>query len=217
MIYAKVLKEAPWHESMVFTARLLQLNTCLTYFLPDRPSQLVTSLPDDDIKEILYHTMPNTWEKKMVEQEYNYLDGPNHSMAEFFEVRVKNLEKSIPPSVPSRNNRKRRTGSKDRKAVTFNNYVDSNKGHTGKKFCQYHATCGYTADQCTTLKALVKQAKHKRIKHFDKKKYGVKASQESSETEKRKHTEEVRAFKKMSVTDSDQESMNSSSSEEDRV
>ena len=83
-----------------FTTRLIQLNTYLPYFPPDRPGQLVTSLPDDDIKEILYHAMPNTWKKKMIEQGYNYLDGPIHSMAEFFETRIENLEKSIPTSVP---------------------------------------------------------------------------------------------------------------------
>ena len=33
-----------------FTTRLIQLATYLPYFLPDRPGQLVTSLPDDDIK-----------------------------------------------------------------------------------------------------------------------------------------------------------------------
>ena len=78
-----------------FTTRLIQLNTYLPYFPPDRPGQLVTSLPDDDIKEILYHAMPNTWKKKMIEQGYNYLDGPIHAMAEFFETRIENLEKSI--------------------------------------------------------------------------------------------------------------------------
>ena len=43
----------------------------------------------------------------MVKQGYNYLDGPIHSMAEFFETRIENLEKSIPPSVPSRNRKKK--------------------------------------------------------------------------------------------------------------
>ena len=47
----------------------------------DCPDQLVTSLPNDDIKEILlYHAMPNTWGKNMVEQGYNYLDGLIHSI-----------------------------------------------------------------------------------------------------------------------------------------
>ena len=37
--------------------------------------------------------MPNRWKKKIVEQGYNYLDGPIHSMVEFFETRIENLEK----------------------------------------------------------------------------------------------------------------------------
>ena len=50
-----------------FTTRLIQLKTYLLYFPPDHPGQLVTSLPDDDIKKILYYAMPYTWIKKMVE------------------------------------------------------------------------------------------------------------------------------------------------------
>ena len=46
------------------TTRLIQLNMHLPYFPPDCPGQLVTSLPDDVIKNILYHTMPNTWKRK---------------------------------------------------------------------------------------------------------------------------------------------------------
>ena len=83
-----------------FTTRLIQLNMYLLYFPPDRPGQLVTSLSDDDIKEILYHAIPNTWKKKMVKQGCNHLDVSIHSMSEFFETRIKNIEKSIPPSVP---------------------------------------------------------------------------------------------------------------------
>ena len=93
-----------------FTTRLIQLNMYLLYFPPDLSGQLVTSLPDDDLKEILYHAMPNTWEKKMVGQGYNYLDGPIHSMEVFFETRIENLEKSISPSVPSRNRKNPRKG-----------------------------------------------------------------------------------------------------------
>ena len=70
--------------------RLIQLNIYLLYFPPDCPGQLVTSLHDDDFKEILYYAMLNTWETKMVEQGYNYLDGQIHSMVEFFETRIKN-------------------------------------------------------------------------------------------------------------------------------
>ena len=36
----------------------------LPYFPPDRPDQLVTSLPDDAIQEIVYHTMQNSHVEK---------------------------------------------------------------------------------------------------------------------------------------------------------
>ena len=47
---------------------------------------------------------------------------------------------------------------------------DLDQGHAGKKFCQHHGTCGHSTDQCTTLKALVKQTKEKKSKYFQKKK-----------------------------------------------
>ena len=207
------------HEMKVrsFTTRLIQLNTYLPYFPPDRPGQLVTSLPDDDIKEILYHAMPNTWKKKMIEQGYNYLDGPIHAMAEFFETRIENLEKSIPPSVPSRNGKKSKKASKKK---------EESETKTGHKFCQYHGMCGHTTDECTTLKALVKQAKQKKG-NFQKKKRFTKhevnimvqkqVKKAMKKNKKSKRTEELRAFEKMSVSDSDQESSDSSSSEDGEI
>ena len=80
----RYLRKPPDMKVKSFTTRLIQLDMHLPYILPDCPGQLVTSLPDDDIKEILYQAMPNIWEKKMVEQVYNYLVGPIYSMAEFF-------------------------------------------------------------------------------------------------------------------------------------
>ena len=71
--------------------------------------------------------MPNTWEKNMLEQGYNYFDGPIHSAAEFFETMMENLEKAIPPSVPSRNSKKtKKKESKERKSVTFDDSEDEN-------------------------------------------------------------------------------------------
>ena len=76
-----------------FTKSFLQLNTYLAYILPNRSRQSVSLLSKDKVKEIIYHAMPNTWKKKIVEQVYNYLNGSIQSMAEFFEARVEKLEK----------------------------------------------------------------------------------------------------------------------------
>ena len=160
----------------------------------------------------------------MVEQGYNYLDGPIHSIAEFFETRIKNLDKLIPPSVTSRIRKKRKKGSKKRKLITFydSDDEDSYQPHSVKQFCQYHGACGHTTDQCTPLKILVKQAKQKNIKQFHKMKRSVnimvqKQVKKVLKQKKRKHTETLNVFEKMSVSNSDQESFNSSSSEEGKV
>ena len=149
-------------------------------------------------------------------------------MAEFFETRIKNLEKSISPSVPLRNRKKSNKGSKKRNGVTFDDSVDedSEEEHKRKKFCQYHGTCGHTTDECSTLKALVKKAKQKQGKHFQKKKRFTKHEvnvmvqkqvKRVMKKKKKMHTEELRALEKMSGSDSYQESFNGSSSEEGEI
>ena len=47
---------------------------------------------------------------------------------------------------------------------------DSDQGQKGWNFCQYHGMFGHFTDQSNSLKELVKQAKQKMNKLFDKKK-----------------------------------------------
>ena len=77
--------------------------------------------------------------------------------------------------------------------------------------------------QCTTLKAQVKQTKQQKGKYFQKKKMYIKYEVNIMEQkqvkkamirEKKKHTEELYEFEKVSVSNSEQESFNSSSSKE---
>ena len=62
--------------------------------------------------------------------------------------------------------RRTRKGPRKRKAATFDNLEDEDldEEHKGKKFCKVCGTCGYTTDECTTLKALIRQAKQKKCK-----------------------------------------------------
>ena len=64
---------------------------------------------------------------------------------------MKNVEKSIPSSIPSRNNTKK--CSKKREAVTYGGSEDEglDNRENGKKFCRYHGTCGHITDECTTV------------------------------------------------------------------
>ena len=73
------------------------------------------------------------WEKKMEKQGYNYLDSPVHCIEELFESSVENFEKSIPPSVSSKNKKKSKKGSKKRKSVAFWLKYASQTDKTAKK------------------------------------------------------------------------------------
>ena len=102
-----------------FTTRLIQLNNYLPYFPLDCIGQMVTALPDDEIKKILYHAMPDSWSKKMTDQGFNYLGRSIQVMSSFFETRVENLETlALPPALRSLSRKKKKKNSKKRKAVS---------------------------------------------------------------------------------------------------
>ena len=84
-------------------------------------------------------------------------------MAEFFETRIENLDKSIPPSVSSRNKKEFKKGSKKRKLVTLLDPEDEDSENSikTKSFASTmaHMDIPWT---CNTLKLLVKQTKQKK-------------------------------------------------------
>ena len=154
-----------------FTTRLIQLNNYLSYFPPDCVGQMVKALPDDEVKEILYHAMPNLWRKKMTKQGYNYLDRSIQEMSSFFKIMVKILETSVsPPAIRSLTRRMKKKNSKKRKAFSFEDSdedsSDNKKPQSKKKYYQYHGRCGHSMDECTTLKDLIKRDKSNKYTGF---------------------------------------------------
>ena len=92
---------------------------------------MVTALPDDEVKEILYHTMTNLWRMKMTKQEHNFLDRSIQEMLDFFETRVENLETpALRPALRSLTRKEKKKNSKKRKAVSFE---DSDKDSSDDK------------------------------------------------------------------------------------
>ena len=134
---------------------------------------MVTALPDDEVKEILYHVMPNFWRKKMTEQGYNYLDRSIQEMSGFFATRVENLETPAPLSaVRSLTRKKKKKNSKKWKGFSFEDSgedsSDNIKPSSKKKFCQYHEKYSHSMDKCTTLKALIKKTLSNKPKGYKK-------------------------------------------------
>ena len=121
---------------------------------------------------------------------------------------------------PQETVRQKKKGSKKTKAATFNNAEneDSDEEHEGKQFCKLHSTCRHITNKCTTQKALSSQ--FKKEKKYDK--HEVNATVEKKVKiapmkKKKKSSDELHAFKKMSVSDSKRKSLDSSSSEEGKI
>ena len=53
----KYLRKSKTVKVCTFITKLIQLNNYLPYFPPDCIGQMVTALPDDEVKEILYHAI----------------------------------------------------------------------------------------------------------------------------------------------------------------
>ena len=75
-----------------FISRLQKLNACLAEFPSDTEGRETEPLPADKIMDIVYHSMSTTWEKKMIEQSFNYIDLTIKEMTDIFGTRVENVE-----------------------------------------------------------------------------------------------------------------------------
>ena len=76
------------------------MNDCLEEFPPATEGQKTAPLPADEIMDIIYHSMLTTWEKKMIEQSFNYADSTIKEMTDFIEAMV---EKTLSPRKKRKN------------------------------------------------------------------------------------------------------------------
>ena len=160
----RCLRKTKTMKVHTFTTRLIQLHNCPPYFPADCMGQIVTALPDDEVKDILYQAMPNTWRKILTVQGYNYQNRSFQEMSGFFITRVENLCTSAPPpAIRSLSRKKKKKTSKKQKAVTFEDSDDDSSEHekpsSWKKFCQYRGKFSHSTDKCFKVKAQIKTAK----------------------------------------------------------
>ena len=163
-------------KEQTFIIRLIQLNNSFPYFSTDCVRYVVTSLPDNEVKEILYHAMHNLWRKKMTKQGYNYLDRSIQEISGFFETRVENREAPAPPlAVRSLPREKKKKSSKKRKAVSLEDFdensSDNKKPPSKKKFSQYHRKRSHSTEECTKLEVPINTVEPNNSKGYKKGRY----------------------------------------------
>ena len=77
-----------------FISRLQVLNAYLEEFPPDTEGQETAPLSADETMDIIYHSTPTTWKKKMIEQGFNYANSTVKEMSDDIRTRVENLVSS---------------------------------------------------------------------------------------------------------------------------
>jgi hypothetical protein len=134
-----------------YVDRLLEINRYLAFF-PTNTGERATVLPDDEIMDILMYGIPNTWQKRIVELNF---DAQAHTPNEFIEMceRISYGESfnegttSKPKVAFQEQNNKGKNNKK--KPPTAN--------PNGSKYCPLHKTNGHDAKECKVLLAQVKK------------------------------------------------------------
>ena len=199
-------------------SRLQELNAYLKVFPPDTEGQETASLPSDEILDIIYHSMPNTWKNKMIEQGFNYTDSTIKEMTDFFETRVENLEPKEEKKKSSAAVKKsKKTNKKRKRDVSDSSVVESSEESIQdhcpiKKYCILHDKCSHSTDNCKDLRAMVSKHKKRNKKSFNN--YGKsnkelnalieKKFQKFVKNKKRRKTEkELQHFQEMQISDNE--------------
>jgi hypothetical protein len=142
-------------------ARVVEINALLTEFPDPQVGVAATSLPDDELLDLLEYGCPNSWQKAMMIQDF---DPVEHTISEFtqFCERLENTEDRTPtqkstnkPKHESNRKRAREDKSESRSKSGFK------KSTPGSKLdCLLHGeNCGHSSDKCFTLKAQAKRMK----------------------------------------------------------
>jgi hypothetical protein len=154
--------------------------------LPLLPPQFddTQCLTDEELTEIIYFGIPNSWKMEMVKQGFDPLE---HTLAEFREF-CQRLE-DIPDFQPTNHkNGKASSNSSSKKPKTETN---SKSKTGGSKYCLVHGKGGHDSNECHTLKRMVKDETDGGSKN--------KSWSRKADDYKKKQSKELAAFIKKSV------------------
>lgn len=128
-----------------FVTRIRHINEVELPML--HPMSPANSIPTDEVMEILFYAIPNSWRRKLQEMDVDVTTCTDYAT---FIQRVERVEEAekIDTPVP-----KKSTG----KTNKSNSYIRKNDepAKSGTKFCLKHGNGNHSTDECTVLKRLV--------------------------------------------------------------
>ena len=165
-----------------FVNRVLELNGHLDKFPEETTNVTPTILDNDEIKDILHHACPKSWQDQMTTLGFNFPEKTIEDMIEFCE-RFEQIEDDVIPKK-KKSSRKESSSSlskkttRKRKTVSFNSSSSSSDDSSEDekfKWCKYHGKCAHTTDECEDIERMCKEdKKRKRRTRFNDRKRDVK-------------------------------------------
>jgi len=165
-----------------FVNRVLELNGHLDKFPEETTNVTPTILDNDEIKDILHHACPKSWQDQMTTLGFNFPEKTIEDMIEFCE-RFEQIEDDVIPkkkkssrkesssSLSKKTTRKRKTVSLSSSSSSSDNSSEDERF----KWCKYHGKCAHTTDECEDIERMCKEdKKRKRRTRFNDRKRDVK-------------------------------------------
>jgi hypothetical protein len=140
-----------------YVDRLLEINGYLKYFPSKEGEATTTSLPEDEIMDILTYGIPNTWYKKIIELNFDTQASTPNEFIELCE-RISFGESANEGSMTKTKQDAGEKGAKGQPSPSRKNLTNS---HTpdpkGQKYCPLHKTNSHDAKECKVILAQVKK------------------------------------------------------------
>ena len=162
-----------------FAARVTEINSCLKYF-PKENGNAPSSLPVDEVVDMLEFGCPPSWQKEMILQDFDTTTATVKQFVDFcerlelvevFEGRTKSNKREASEERKRPHKKARRTEHTGQKRSHRHNTFDSGF------YCMYHGKDkGHDTKDCTVLKnqARAMRGQHNAQKHSEKKNFRAK-------------------------------------------
>ena len=165
-----------------FVNRVLELNGHLDKFPEETTNVTPTILENDEIKDILHHACPKSWQDQMTTLGFNFPEKTIEDMIEFCE-RFEQIEDDVIPKKKKSSRKEsssslRKKTTRKRKTVSLSSSSSSSDDSSEDerfKWCKYHGKCAHTTDECEDIERMCKEdKKRKRRTRFNDRKRDVK-------------------------------------------
>ena len=161
-----------------FAARVTEINSYLKYF-PKENGNVPSSLPTDEVVDMLEFGCPPSWQKEMILQDFDTTTATVKELVDFCErlELVEELDGRQKPPKREATEERKRSNKKARRTDRTGKSSGKSKSFDSGFYCMYHGKDkGHDTKDCTVLKhqARAMRGQHSAQKNSEKKNFRAK-------------------------------------------